>query len=68
MTLPRASDDARYAVCFSGGADSMLVLDRAVCVGLCVGWLLMLYDEAGVCRMMSSPLPVSPAARLWWPG
>lgn len=35
-----------YAVCFSGGKDSMLALDRAQRAGLHVARLVTLYDEA----------------------
>ena len=38
--------EVRYAVCFSGGKDSMLALDRAVRAGLCVARLATLYDAA----------------------
>jgi diphthine-ammonia ligase len=41
----RHTDD-RYAVCFSGGKDSVLALDRAVRAGLRVDQLLTLYDAA----------------------
>lgn len=38
--------DARYAVCFSGGKDSMLALDRAVRAGARIARLVTLYDAA----------------------
>jgi diphthine-ammonia ligase len=41
----RPTDD-RYAVCFSGGKDSMLALDRAMRAGLHVARLVTLYDAA----------------------
>ena len=46
MPMPRPTEDARYAVCFSGGKDSMLALDRAVRNGLHIAQLVTLYDEA----------------------
>ncbi|HEV2236966.1 MAG TPA: hypothetical protein VGR57_09935 [Ktedonobacterales bacterium] len=36
----------RYAVCFSGGKDSMLALDRAVRAGYVIDKLVTLYDAA----------------------
>lgn len=46
MTIPTPTEDTRYAICFSGGKDSMLALDRAQHDGLRVTRLLTLYDEA----------------------
>jgi diphthine-ammonia ligase len=48
----------RYAVCFSGGKDSALALDRAVRAGLRVARLVTLYDEASE-RVRFHAVPVA---------
>jgi uncharacterized protein (TIGR00290 family) len=48
----------RYAVCFSGGKDSMLALDRAVRAGLRIDWLVTLYDAASE-RVRFHAVPVA---------
>ena len=50
--------DGGYAVCFSGGKDSMLALDRAVRSGLRVTRLVTLYDEASE-RVRFHAVPVA---------
>src|SRR5579863_2541430 len=47
-----------YAVCFSGGKDSMLALDRALRSGLAIARLVTLYDEASE-RVRFHAVPVS---------
>lgn len=50
--------DARYAVCFSGGKDSILALHRAVAAGLHVTQLVTLSDAASE-RIRFHGVPVS---------
>jgi uncharacterized protein (TIGR00290 family) len=45
-------------VCFSGGKDSMLALDRAVRAGLRIDWLVTLYDAASE-RVRFHAVPVA---------
>jgi diphthine-ammonia ligase len=56
--LPAAPAAQRYAVCFSGGKDSMLALDRAVRAGYQIGRLVTLYDAASE-RVRFHAVPVA---------
>lgn len=56
--MEQTSTSGDYAVCFSGGKDSMLALDRAVRAGVRVVRLITLYDEASE-RVRFHAVPVS---------
>jgi uncharacterized protein (TIGR00290 family) len=59
MTELVAAPPGEYAVCSSGGKDSMLALDRAVRAGLRVARLVTLYDGAsGRVRFHAVPVDV----------
>ncbi len=55
--MPTPAEDTRYAVCFSGGKDSMLALDRALRAGLRIARLVTLYDmESNRIRFHGVPI------------
>jgi diphthine-ammonia ligase len=58
VTTHDQPSEGAYAICFSGGKDSVLALDRAIRAGLRVTRLVTLYDDASQ-RVRFHAVPVS---------